>query len=67
MSITTQEVLLFGGGYGLARGIYTWTWTPKDGGAKADYDGKFMTLFKKQANGSWKIYRDSFNSNLPPK
>jgi ketosteroid isomerase-like protein len=29
-------------------------------------EGKFLTVFKKQSDGSWKIYRDSFSSNTPP-
>ena len=28
-------------------------------------DGKFLTILKRQADGSWKIYRDAFNSNVP--
>ena len=26
-------------------------------------EGKFLTIFKKQADGSWKIYRDSVSLN----
>jgi ketosteroid isomerase-like protein len=28
-------------------------------------DGKFLTIFRRQPDGSWKIYRDCFNSNTP--
>jgi uncharacterized protein (TIGR02246 family) len=63
MFINTQEVIVFGDGYAVARGVYGWKMTPPDGGAGMDYDGKFMTIFKKQADGSWKIFRDCFNSN----
>ena len=28
-----------------------------------DFEGKYLTIYKKQNDGSWKIYRDS--SNLP--
>ena len=29
--------------------------------------GKYLTILKKQTDGSWKIYRDCFNSDVPPK
>ena len=29
-------------------------------------DGKALTLYKKQADGSWKIAYDCFNANVPP-
>jgi ketosteroid isomerase-like protein len=35
------------------------------GGKEARVDGKFLTIFKKQSDGSCKIYRDCFNSNTP--
>lgn len=35
-------------------------------GGKATLDkGKFLTVWKKQADGSWKIIRDMYNSDLP--
>jgi ketosteroid isomerase-like protein len=40
---------------------------PKAGGPESLFDGKFLTVFKRQPDGSWKIYRDCFNSNVPPK
>jgi ketosteroid isomerase-like protein len=27
------------------------------------FDGKFLTILKRQAGGSWKIFRDCINSN----
>ena len=37
----------------------------KDAIRAANYDGKFMTLFHKQSDGRWLIFRDCFNSNRP--
>jgi len=48
-----------------AYGTYTWLAEPRAGGDQISYDGKFLTLFRKQPDGSWKIYRDVFNSNVP--
>jgi uncharacterized protein (TIGR02246 family) len=67
MGLQIQEVLIMSGGYGLARGVYHWTLTLKDGVVAAAYDGKFMTVLKKQSDGTWRIFRDCFNSNIPPK
>jgi uncharacterized protein (TIGR02246 family) len=39
---------------------------PKDGSEEIPIDGKYMTLLKRQPDGSWKIHRDIFNSNVPP-
>jgi uncharacterized protein (TIGR02246 family) len=56
------------GDMGLARGTYTLSITPKAGGETIDImkDGKYLTLFKRQADGSWKISHDCYNSNIPP-
>jgi uncharacterized protein (TIGR02246 family) len=66
MVITVDETQ-FTGGYAYCRGSFTSTTTPKAGGAAVLFDGKFLTILKKQPDGSWKIYRDIFNSNVPPK
>lgn len=67
MTITTQEVLVFPAeGYGMARGLFREVFQERKPGSKAEIsDGKFMTMFKKQPDGSWKIFRDSFNLNAP--
>ena len=47
------------------RGNYSLTLTPP--GAAAIHDrGKFVEIWRKQADGSWKIKWDIFNSDLPP-
>jgi ketosteroid isomerase-like protein len=40
--------------------------TFKDASGKtAVYKGKYLTVWKKQANGEWKVLYDMFNSDLP--
>lgn len=51
--------------YGFVYGNYIYTFAPRAGGAELTGDGKYETIFKRQADGSWKIFRDCFNSNLP--
>jgi uncharacterized protein (TIGR02246 family) len=45
-------------------GTYAWTMVPKKGKPIKD-EGKYLTVWKKQADGSWKIIRDMNNTNLP--
>ncbi len=54
------------GDMGFTRGNYKLTITPKAGGDPAYVDGKYLTLCKRQADGSWKISHDCYNSNVPP-
>jgi uncharacterized protein (TIGR02246 family) len=56
------------GDLGFARGNYTVSMTPKGGGETIITmpDGKYSTICKRQTDGSWKIYIDCYNSNVPP-
>jgi uncharacterized protein (TIGR02246 family) len=64
MEITNEETRV-AGDLAFSRGIYTATLSPKNGNQPALVDGKFMTILERQPNGSWKIHRDIFNSNVP--
>ena len=65
MRIHTEEVRT-AGEWAYARGSYQATLVPKAGGGSIPIDGKFLTILARQADGSWRIYRDIFNSNVPP-
>jgi uncharacterized protein (TIGR02246 family) len=54
------------GEYGFALGNYTYSVRQKAGGAGATREGKFLTLFRQQSDGSWKVYVDCFNLNARP-
>ena len=56
------------GDLGFARGTYTLSITPKAGGETIIVmpDGKYLTICKRQADSSWKISHDCYNSNVPP-
>ncbi|MGA2976757.1 MAG: nuclear transport factor 2 family protein [Spirochaetia bacterium] len=66
MSINPIEIVVTGP-WAYSRGTYTQDFTDKSTGQLTHVDGKFLTIFKKQADGTWKIFRDCFNSNVPPK
>ena len=63
-AITNEDVEV-NGDLAFARGNYVVTFAPKSGGEAMDLDGKYMTIFRQQPDGSWKIHRDIFNSNGP--
>ena len=56
------------GDLGYARGTYSISITPKAGGETISLmpDGKYLTICKRQPDGSWKISHDCYNSNVPP-
>lgn len=56
------------GDRGLTRCRYSLALTPKAGGETIDAmpDGKALTLYGRQADGSWRIVYDCFNSNEEP-
>ncbi|MCO5214062.1 MAG: DUF4440 domain-containing protein [Caldilinea sp.] len=64
MEINNLEVML-SGDMAVARGLYSATLTPKAGGDDVYIDGKYMSVLMLQPDGSWKLYRDIFNSNVP--
>jgi len=48
-----------------ASGVYTMEITPADGSQPWTLDAKYLSVFKRQANGEWKLIRDAFSSNVP--
>ena len=68
IAITSIDEAKVYGGLGLTRCTYTLDMTLKAGGETihAMPDGKALTLYERQSDGSWKIAYDCFNSNVPP-
>ncbi len=63
--VINNEDVEVNGDLAFARGIYVVTLAAKEGGDPISVDGKYMTIMRQQPDGSWKIYRDIFNSNVP--
>lgn len=61
----TEDVMV-GGDLAVETGTYEWTLVPKGGGEIKD-KGKYMTVWKRASDGTWKIVRDINNSDLPTK
>jgi ketosteroid isomerase-like protein len=66
MSISPLEIVV-AGSWAYSRGVYTQDLKAKATGKTTHVDGKFLTVLKQQDDGSWRIFRDCFNSNIPPK
>ena len=54
------------GDFQFSHGTYIDKMVLKSVGKELMFDGKFLTIFKRQPDGSLKIYRDAYNSNIPP-
>ena len=63
-TINNEEVQVFGD-FGFARGSYSFVNAMVEGDP-VPFGGKYLTIFRRQPDGSWKIYRDCFNSSTPP-
>lgn len=66
-TINTEDVMV-GGDLAVETGTFMWTVVPKTGqGEEMEVKGKYLTAWKQQADGSWKIVRDINNFDEPPK
>lgn len=63
VSFTSVEVNA-AGDFGYEIGNYSMTMEMAPMGEMKD-DGKYVTLFKKQQDGSWKVYAEIWNTNTP--
>jgi ketosteroid isomerase-like protein len=63
-TINNEEVQVFGD-FGFARGSYSFVNAMVEGDP-VPFEGKYLTILKRQPDGSWKVYRDCFNSSTPP-
>jgi uncharacterized protein (TIGR02246 family) len=66
-TVNTEDVMV-GGDLAVETGTFQWTVVPKTGqGNEVVTKGKYLTAWKQQADGSWKIVRDINNTDEPPK
>jgi uncharacterized protein (TIGR02246 family) len=65
LEITTAEIYVWGN-TAFSRDSWKGSMNPKDGSEQVIFDNKTITLYKRQTDGAWKIWRCIYNSNLPP-
>ena len=56
-ALHTDDILT-GGNLAIENGTWSWTATPKSGGKAEAQKGHYLTVWKHQADGTWKIVRD---------
>lgn len=59
-----QVAVARSGELGYTTGAYTWTFKDASGNPTLD-KGKYLSVWKKQPDGSWKVLLDMFNTDLP--
>ena len=64
LTLSPEEVEVVGD-WAFARGTYAGTRTPKAGGEPTEDNGKYLAIFLRQPDGSWKHYRGIWNSDKP--
>lgn len=64
-ALDVHEIQVFGN-WAFERGTYHISLTPKAGDGPFKDVGKYITLYQRQPDGSWKVARDIWNSNNPP-
>ena len=64
LTLSSEEVEV-AGDWAFDRGAYTMKLTPKGDGEPMEDNGKYIVILEKQADGSWKIGREVWNSNNP--
>ena len=62
----TPEETEVAGDWAFQRGTFRVAATPKAGGDTRTTTGHFLRIYERQADGSWRMTRDMFNSDSPP-
>jgi len=62
---STRVVAAKGGDMVYSQGTYTMTTTSPKTKKPVTDKGKYLTIYMKQADGSWKAVADTFNSDMP--
>jgi ketosteroid isomerase-like protein len=65
LTVSNKEIDL-SGDMAVDRGDFDWTLTPVKGGADVRSVGRYVTIWHRQSDGSWKATRLIWNSSEPP-
>lgn len=64
LNFSFDEIEVFGSS-AFTRGPFTLVLTPTKGGSETKMIGKFVDIFRRESDGSWKFARVIFNSDKP--
>ncbi len=65
VTIHPKDELVVAGDWAFARGTYVLVLTPKIGGEPVQESGKFLEIYQRQPDGSWKYARHIWNTDQP--
>lgn len=65
MELTPEETKIMGD-WAFDRGTYHMMATPTSGGDAVEAQGRYLVILQRQADGSWKVARDTDNTASPP-
>jgi ketosteroid isomerase-like protein len=60
-----DDEVVVAGRWAFRRATADWTLTPVGGGDPIQDSGKFIIIYERQPNRSWRVARDIWNSNTP--
>jgi ketosteroid isomerase-like protein len=65
VSIEADETIV-SGDWAFTRGVFGATFQSKAGGPAVPQANKYILIWRRQADGSWRIARDIWNGSEPP-
>ncbi len=65
VGVPEREVVV-AGDVAIERGSFTWTVVPTGAASNVEDRGNFLAIWQRQADGSWKLMRNIWNSTAPP-
>lgn len=65
VSVTDRDVIVTGD-YGIEQANFLWTLTPVAGGTEIVNKGKFVAIWQKDSDSTWRIKTNIWNSSIPP-
>ena len=66
VAIYGETEIQVSGDWAFSWGTAKLSMTPKEGGPTTQVDAKWLDILQRQADGSWKIHRDSVTNDGPP-
>ncbi len=64
VTVSDRDVVV-AGEWAIEHGNFDWALAPIAGGAELREQGRFVAIYRRQSDGSWKLARDIWNSSLP--
>lgn len=64
--ISSPQELELAGDWGYRRGRFTWFLSPRQGGPTVERPSKFLQIWRRQPDGTWRVARGIWNADPSP-